>query len=176
VDGAERMKKLIHDLLEYSRVGSIELKIADVDCNEIMKTVNSFYSLALKEVNAELHLKPLPVIKGIKPQILQLFQNLVGNALKYNNSLPPQIEVGYTEESTTYQFYVKDNGIGIDPKYFDKIFIVFQRLHNKSEYSGTGIGLSICKKIISQHGGRIWVESEQGQGATFYFTIPKHTA
>jgi PAS domain S-box-containing protein len=176
VDGAERMKKLIHDLLEYSRVGSMELKIADVDCNEIMKTVNSFYSLALKEVNAELHLKPLPVIKGIKPQILQLFQNLVGNALKYNNSLPPQIEVGYTEESTTYQFYVKDNGIGIDPKYFDKIFIVFQRLHNRSEYSGTGIGLSICKKIISQHGGRIWVESEQGQGATFYFTIPKHTA
>jgi PAS domain S-box-containing protein len=174
VDGAERMKKLIHDLLEYSRVGSMELKIADVDCNEIMKTVNSFYSLALKEANAKLDIKPLPVIKGVKPQILQLFQNLVGNALKYNDGRPPEIEVGYTEDPTAYQFYVKDNGIGIDPKYFDKIFIVFQRLHNKSEYSGTGIGLSICKKIISQHGGRIWVESEQRQGTTFYFTIPKH--
>jgi PAS domain S-box-containing protein len=174
VDGAERMKKLIHDLLEYSRVGSMELKIADVDCNEIMKTVNSFYSLALKEVNAKLDSKPLPVIKGVKPQILQLFQNLVDNALKYNNSRPPEIEVGFTEEPTAYRFYVKDNGIGIDSKYFDKIFIVFQRLHNKSEYSGTGIGLSICKKIVNQHGGRIWVESEQGQGTTFYFTIPKH--
>ena len=174
VDGAERMKKLIHDLLEYSRVGSMELKIADVDCNEIMKTVNSFYSLALKETNAKLDSKPLPVIKGVKPQILQLFQNLVDNALKYNNSRPPEIEVGFTEEPTAYRFYVKDNGIGIDSKYFDKIFIVFQRLHNKSEYSGTGIGLSICKKIVNQHGGRIWVESEQGQGTTFYFTIPKH--
>jgi PAS domain S-box-containing protein len=176
VDGAERMKKLIHDLLEYSRVGSMELKMADVDCNDIIKTVNSFYSLALKEANAKLDSKPLPVIKGVKPQILQLFQNLVDNALKYNESLTSQIEVGYTEEPTAYQFYVKDNGIGIEPKYFDKIFVVFQRLHNKSEYSGTGIGLSICKKIVSQHGGRIWVESERGQGTTFYFTIPKHTS
>lgn len=173
VDGAERMKNLIHDLLEYSRVGSMEFKITEVDCNEIMKTLNSFYSLALKEANAILDIKPLPVIKAVKPQILQLFQNLVDNALKYNESRPPEIEVGYSEEPTAYQFYVKDNGIGIDPKYFDKIFVVFQRLHNKSEYSGTGIGMSICKKIVSQHGGRIWVESEPGEGTTFYFTIPK---
>jgi signal transduction histidine kinase len=173
VDGAERMKKLIHDLLEYSRVGNMELKIADVDCNEIMKTVSSFYNLSLKEANATLVIKPLPVLKAVKPQILQLFQNLVGNALKYNDSQIPKIEVGYKEEPTAYLFYVKDNGIGIDPKYFEKIFVVFQRLHNKSEYSGTGIGLSICKKIINQHGGRIWVESEPGHGATFYFTISK---
>jgi len=173
VDGAERMKKLIHDLLEYSRVGNMELKVADVDCNEIMKTVSSFYNLSLKEANATLVIKPLPVLKAVKPQILQLFQNLVGNALKYNDSQTPKIEVGYKEEPTAYLFYVKDNGIGIDPKYFEKIFVVFQRLHNKSEYSGTGIGLSICKKIINQHGGRIWVESEPGHGATFYFTISK---
>ena len=174
VDGAERMKKLIHDLLEYSRVGNMEFKTTLVDCNEIMKTLNSFFSLTLKETNAKLDIKPMPIIKAIKPQILQLFQNLVGNALKYHNTGPTEIEVGYTDEAAVYRFYVKDNGIGIDPKYFEKIFIVFQRLHNKSEYSGTGIGLSICKKIVTQHGGRIWVESEPGHGSTFYFTIPKN--
>ncbi|MGN6802535.1 MAG: sensor histidine kinase, partial [Ginsengibacter sp.] len=173
VDGAERMKKLIHDLLEYSRVGNMQLKPVDVDCNEVMKTVCSFYSVALQETNGALDVNPLPVIKAVKPQILQLFQNLVGNALKYNGSSSPIIEVGYTEEKNAYQFYVKDNGIGIDPKYFDKIFIVFQRLHNQSEYSGTGIGLSVCRKIVTQHGGRIWVESQPGKGAVFYFTIPK---
>ncbi|HEU5054528.1 MAG TPA: ATP-binding protein [Hanamia sp.] len=173
VEGAERMKKLIHDLLEYSRVGSMQVQPVEVDCNEIMNTVCSFYTVALKETNATLNVKPLPVIKAVKPQILQLFQNLVGNTLKYHGSLPPQIEVGFTEEKNEYLFHVKDNGIGIDPKYFDKIFIVFQRLHNQSEYSGTGIGLSVCKKIVTQHGGRIWVESEPGKGAVFYFTIPK---
>jgi len=173
VDGAERMKKLIHDLLEYSRVGSMEMKLTDVDCNEIMKVVKSFYTLSLTELNGKLEIKSLPVIQAYKPQILQLFQNLVGNALKYHNDDPPQIEVGGKEEPQFYRFYVKDNGIGIDPKYFDKIFVVFQRLHNKSEYSGTGIGLSICKKIINHHGGQIWVESQPGEGTTFYFTIPK---
>ena len=173
IDGADRMKKLIHDLLEYSRVGSMELKIDDVDCNEIMKTIHSFYKLALNEANAKLEIKQLPVIKAVKPQILQLFQNMVGNALKYNESKSPEIEVGYIQEPDDYKFYVKDNGIGIDPKYFEKIFIVFQRLHNKNKYSGTGIGLSICKKIVTQHGGKIWVESEEGNGAIFYFTIPK---
>jgi len=173
VDGAERMKKLIRDLLEYSRVGSMEMNFTDVDVNEIMKTVSSFYSLALKESGAILDINPLPVIHGVKPQILQLFQNLVGNALKYNDGNKPVIQVGYKEEPADFEFYVKDNGIGIDQKYFDKIFIIFQRLHNKSEYSGTGIGLSICKKIVNYHGGRIWVESEPGNGATFYFTIPK---
>jgi PAS domain S-box-containing protein len=173
VDGAERMKKLIHDLLEYSRVGSMELKMANVDCNEIMKVVESFYSLTLKETNARLKVDRLPVIQGVKPQILQLFQNLVGNAMKYHSDRPLEIEIGYEEEEQDFKFHIKDNGIGIDPKYFDKIFVVFQRLHNKSEYSGTGIGLSICKKIINYHGGRIWVESQPGEGATFYFTIPK---
>jgi light-regulated signal transduction histidine kinase (bacteriophytochrome) len=175
IDGAERMKKLIHDLLEYSRVGSMQLQPVDVDCNEILKTVSSFYTVALQEANATLHIKQLPVIKAVKPQILQLFQNLVGNALKYRGSNPPEIEVGCEEEETGYRFYVKDNGIGIDPKYFDKVFIIFQRLHNSSEYSGTGIGLSICKKIVSRHGGRIWVESQLGKGSTFYFIIPKLT-
>lgn len=173
VDGAERMKKLIRDLLEYSRVGSMEMKLSDVDCNEVMKIVKSFYSLALNELNAKLEIKPLPVIQAFKPQILQLFQNLVGNALKYHNGKAAEIEVECQEEPRFYRFSVKDNGIGIDPKYFDKIFVVFQRLHNKSEYSGTGIGLSICKKIVNHHGGRIWVESQPGEGSTFYFTIPK---
>lgn len=173
VDGAERMKKLIQDLLEYSRVGHKKEKITDVDCNELLDTVSTFYNHGIQEANGVLLIKPLPVIKAAQSQMLQLFQNLVGNAIKYHNNKPPEIDVGCNEQEQFWQFYVKDNGIGIDSKYFDKIFIIFQRLHNKSEYSGTGIGLTICKKIVEQHGGSIWVESESGKGSTFYFTIPK---
>ncbi len=195
VDGAERMKKLIHDLLEYSRVSSSKENSTNVDCNEVISTVRNFYNLRLLEENASLHIKPLPVIKAVQPQIQQLFQNLIDNALKYRSNKPAEIEVGCTENNGYWQFYVKDNGIGIDPKFFDKIFIIFQRLHSKTEYSGTGIGLAVCKKIVETHGGKIWVEpayansrrpkpmaadeasagkSEPGKGSTFYFTIPKN--
>jgi len=129
--------------------------------------------LKITEEKATLNLKPLPVIQAIQPQMQQLFLNLMGNALKYRNSKPLNIEVGCEDREELWQFYVKDNGMGIDPKFFNKIFIIFQRLHNKSEYSGTGIGLSVCKKIVKQHGGNIWVESAPGKGSTFYFTIPK---
>ena len=174
VDGSERMKKLINDLLEYSRLGNSKESKTDVDCNKVLQTVHNFYDLSLRETKTTLITKPLPVIKAIEPQILQLFQNLVGNAIKYGKSDGMEIEVGCISQNEFWQFYVKDNGIGIDPKFFDKIFIIFQRLHNKSEYSGTGIGLSICKKIVKRHGGRIWVESVAGEGSTFYFTIPKN--
>ncbi|MGI8635230.1 MAG: sensor histidine kinase, partial [Segetibacter sp.] len=115
----------------------------------------------------------LPVVKGNKTQILQLFQNLVGNAIKYRSSIPPVINISFEEEKPFYKFAISDNGIGIDPRFFNKIFIIFQRLHNREEYSGTGIGLAICKKIIDKHGGRIWVDSNPGHGSTFYFTLPQ---
>jgi PAS domain S-box-containing protein len=173
VDGAERMKKLIQDLLEYSRVGTNKDAITDVDCNEVMHTVRTILSLSIKELKATITVKKLPVIKAVQQQIIQLFQNLVGNALKYHSAAPPEVEVGCVDRGMMWEFYVKDNGIGIDPKFFDKIFIIFQRLHNKTEYAGTGIGLSICKKIVEKHGGTIRVESESGKGSIFYFTLPK---
>ncbi|MEO6613796.1 MAG: CHASE3 domain-containing protein [Chitinophagaceae bacterium] len=173
VDGAERMKNLIQDLLRYSRVGTSKESITDVDCNEILESVRSVLSLTIRETGATLLVKNLPVIKAIPAQILQLFQNLVGNAIKYHGEAPSLIEVDCTEKEKSWEFSVKDNGIGIDPRFFDKIFIIFQRLHNKTDYAGTGIGLSICKKIVERHGGNIWVESSPGNGSRFYFTIPK---
>lgn len=174
VDGAERMKRLIQDLLQYSRVGTSKESITTVDCNEVMNTVQTILSLSIQETNATIQVKKLPVIKAVQPQIQQLFQNLVGNALKYHSDAPPVIEVGCTDKELYWEFYVKDNGIGIDPKFFDKVFIIFQRLHNRTEYAGTGIGLAICKKIIEKHGGTIRIESAIDKGATFYFTIPKN--
>jgi light-regulated signal transduction histidine kinase (bacteriophytochrome) len=175
VDGAERMKALIQDLLEYSRVGTNKDSFRDVDCNEIVRTVTSYFNLPVSESNARIiTIGRLPVIKAVPAQLLQLFQNLVGNALKYRSELPPEIEIRCADSGGFWRFTVKDNGIGIDPRFYEKIFIIFQRLHNKTEYSGTGIGLSICKKIVEKHGGTIGVESEPGKGSTFYFTIPKH--
>ena len=173
IDGAERMKKLIHDLLEYSRTGNKSEAPQLVDCNNIMLNVQKLFALSIAESNATLIINPLPVIEAAEAEMQQLFQNLVSNALKYHNGHPLEIEVGCIEEEQFWKFYVKDNGMGIDSKYFEKIFIIFQRLHNKSDYSGTGIGLSVCKKIVNRYGGTIWVTSELGKGSTFYFTIPK---
>ncbi len=173
VDGAERMKTLIQDLLQYSRIGTSKEMMVNVDCNEVLKSVRNIYNLAINETSAELIIHPLPVIKGERAQIHQLFQNLVGNAIKYSHPEPPRIEIGHEDQGDSWLFYVKDQGVGIDPKFFDKIFIIFQRLHNRSAYSGTGIGLAICKKIVERHGGNIWVESEPRQGSTFFVKLPK---
>ena len=173
VDGADRMKKLIHDLLEYSRTVNKTEAFEMVDCNNIMVNVRKLFALSIIESQATLVVNSLPVIQAVQTEIQQLFQNIVGNALKYHNDTPLKIEVGCFEEGEFWKFYIKDNGLGIDPKYFEKIFIIFQRLHNKSEYSGTGIGLSVCKKIVNRHCGQIWVTSEIGKGSTFYFTIQK---
>ncbi len=116
----------------------------------------------------------MPVITANKTLITQLFVNLLGNALKYHGNKVPCIEVGFTDETRHWTFYVKDNGIGIHPDFFEKIFVIFQRLHSKTEYSGTGVGLAICKKIVDVHKGKIWVESQTGTGSTFYFSIPKN--
>lgn len=173
VDGAERMKRLILDLLEYSRVNSSKAIVEDVDVNEVVEDLKMLYKNVLAETKGTIKTTKLPNVKGSRVQILQLFQNLIGNAFKYRSKAAPVIDICYEEEESFYKFGVNDNGIGIDPKFFHKIFTIFQRLHNRDEYSGTGIGLAICKKIIDKHGGKLWVESTPGQGSTFYFTLPK---
>ena len=174
VDGARRMKILVNDLLQYSRVGANKEEFTATDLNETMDYVTRVLDEDIKKNQAVITVKILPVITANKTLINQLFINLVSNALKYHGENKPEIEIGFTEDQYKYVFYVKDNGIGIDPKFFDKIFIIFQRLHNKGEYSGTGIGLAICNKIVETHKGKIWVESKEGKGSTFYFSIAKY--
>jgi signal transduction histidine kinase len=175
VDGAERMKSLIQDLLQYSRVGTNKDALDNVDCNEVVASVSTVLSVAIKESGATIQsANKLPVVRAVPAQMLQLFQNLIGNAIKYRRVAAPSVEIGSTDKGKFWEFYVKDNGIGIESRFFEKIFIIFQRLHNKTEYSGTGIGLSICRKIVEKHGGIIRVESEPGNGSIFYFTLPKH--
>ncbi|HEY8972083.1 MAG TPA: ATP-binding protein [Puia sp.] len=171
VDGAERMKALILDLLEYSRLGTGKVAFEPVNMCEVIKGVSEIFHDKIIATRGQIDIGELPVVMGDKVQLTQLMQNLISNALKYHGEAPPRVEVMAREIDRGWQFSVKDNGIGIDPQFFDKIFIIFQRLHNKSDYSGTGIGLAICKKIVERHGGRIWVESSPGAGSIFHFTI-----
>ena len=173
VDGAERMKTLILDLLEYSRVGAGKENFGPVDMGDVMAEVGSVFSEKIIATRARIEIGNLPVIQGDKVQMVQLLQNLVGNALKYHSNEPPVIRIQGEDLPGYWRFSVEDNGIGIDPLFFEKIFVIFQRLHNKNDYSGTGIGLAICKKIVERHWGRIWVESAPTKGTIFYFTITK---
>jgi len=173
VDGADRMKKLILDLLEYSRIGTNRDQFTDIDMGEVAGQVLQTFDERILKTGALIKVQTMPVIKANRTQMIQLLQNLVGNALKYNNSPVPEVEIGCDEKNDIWQFFVKDNGIGIEQKYFDKVFAIFQRLHNKSQFSGTGIGLAICKKIAEKHGGNIWIESGVGKGSSFFFTIKK---
>ncbi|MBC7829023.1 MAG: PAS domain S-box protein [Chitinophagaceae bacterium] len=173
IDGSERMKRLILDLLAYSRAGTSKEISASIDVNEIAKDVASTFTFALEETGGEIVLENLPTIIAVKTQMYQLLQNLVSNAIKYRNKEAPRIEISCEERPSFWIFRVADNGLGIDERFFEKIFIIFQRLHNKTEYSGTGIGLAICKKIVERHGGSIHVESKPGIGSTFIFSIKK---
>ena len=173
VDGAERMKALILDLLEYSRVGSGKETFGPVDMGEVMAEVGETFREKIIAVRARIEIDNLPVIDGDKVQMVQLLQNLIGNALKYRSEDPPIIKIQGYDQPGYWKFSVHDNGIGIDPLFFEKIFVIFQRLHNKNDYSGTGIGLAICKKIVERHWGRIWVESVPAKGSVFHFTITK---
>ncbi len=173
LDGAERMKKLILDLLTYSRVGSDKSGYEEVNLNELLKEVCNLFDKEIRETDAQVEIHNLPKVNANKTQMFQLFQNLVGNALKYRGKEKPSIEITCKEMESLYLFSVEDNGIGIDAAYYEKIFQLFQRLHSKGSYSGTGIGLAICKKIVERHGGSIWVESYKGEGSCFYLTIGK---
>ncbi|MFZ6025566.1 MAG: PAS domain-containing sensor histidine kinase [Bacteroidota bacterium] len=173
VDGAERMKILIMDLLEYSRVGSSAELFQEIDLNHLLMELKAVFYKTCEETGATIHVDTMPVVKANKTQLFQLFQNLVSNALKYHSDCVPEIRISCEEQENEYVFAVKDNGIGIDTGFHEKIFVIFHRLHSRSEYNGTGIGLAICKKIAERHGGKIWVESELGKGSSFFFSISK---
>lgn len=174
VDGANRMKRLINDLLQFSRITSAKITLVPVDTNEILEEMKELFKTKLQTCNGTLLIHQLPIINADKTSISQLFQNLISNALKYRKSDQDSvIQISAIERPSDWVFVIEDNGIGIDSKFFDKVFIIFQRLHNKNEFSGTGIGLAICKKIVERLKGNIWVESEPGIGSKFYFSIPK---
>jgi PAS domain S-box-containing protein len=173
VDGASQMQKLINDLLKYSRVGTHGKTMEATNCNIVVTHALSNLRKVIKESGAVINIDHLPTIKADYTQFVQLFQNLMSNAIKYHGEKQPEILLRAADKNDYWLFSIRDNGIGIDKEYIDKIFVIFQRLHAKDKYPGTGIGLSICKKIVERHGGRIWAESKPGRGSTFYFTIPK---
>jgi PAS domain S-box-containing protein len=169
--GSERMKTLIKDLLDYSRIGR-QKELVQVDCNEIVNTVLADLNTAIDESNAKIKSERLPVICGYSTEIKQLFQNLVTNAIKFRKKgVIPEVHIAFRSIEGGWEFSVQDNGIGIDEQHSERIFVIFQRLHTRTEYEGTGIGLSHCKKIVELHGGKIWIKSNPGEGSTFYFTI-----
>lgn len=174
VEGAIRMQHLIRDLLLYSRLSSRSRTFEMVDFKSVLDKVLSSLKLFIEENQATISYGTLPVLVGDQTQIEQLFLNLITNAIKFHNHEKPVVKVSCSIQNNDWLFSVQDNGIGIEPEYHDRIFVIFQRLHERSEYPGTGIGLAICKKVVEHHGGRIWVDSEQGKGSTFYFTIPEH--
>lgn len=176
VDGVNRMQALIADLLAFSRVGSRGGAMEATRLDAVVERTLANLEAAIRESGARVTIHPLPVVRGDAGQLGQLFQNLVGNALKFRGAAAPRIEVGAGRDGGQWRFHVRDNGIGIEPEYTERIFVIFQRLHGRAEYPGTGIGLSICKKIVERHGGRIWVDSQPGRGSTFFFTLPAAAA
>ncbi len=172
LDGATRMQQLIQDLLAYARVGNQGREFEPVECQEACDAALANLELAIETAGATVTRDTLPRVKGDLTLLTQLFQNLVGNALKFRGEAPPQVHVGCGRRGGEWEFYVRDNGIGIAPQDFERVFVVFQRLHSREKYPGTGIGLSVCKKIVERHGGQIRVESRPGKGTTFYFTLP----
>ena len=173
VDGAKRMQALINDLLRYSRVGTKGKPFAPTDCEAVLEDVLSNLEVVVTESGARVTHDPLPQVMADEAQLGRLLQNLIGNAVKYRGEAPPNVHVSAEQTGGGWQFAVRDNGIGIEPQYHERIFAVFQRLHARGEYEGTGIGLAVARKIVERHGGRIWIESEPGTGSTFYFTIPQ---
>ena len=173
VDGARRMRQIILDLLEYSKVGRADQAPEHIDLNDLIEDIQILFRTQLKQTQAKIHVDKLPVLLGHVAPMRQVFQNLISNALKYMRpGVAPEVYITVQDMDTEWQFAIKDNGIGIEQEYFEKIFIIFQRLHQKTEFSGTGLGLAITKKIIDNMGGRIWVSSVEGEGSTFYFTVP----
>ena len=173
VDGAMRMQALVNDLLLYSRIATRGKEFAPTNMNDVLQEALANLDVAVAESDARVAYDALPTVNGDATQLVRLLQNLVGNAIKYRGEAPPQVHVAAAKERDDWVFSVRDNGIGIAPEYAERIFVIFQRLHTREEYGGTGIGLAVCKKIVERHGGRIWVESAEGAGATFSFSLPQ---
>ena len=174
VDGAKRMRQIILDLLEFSRVGRTEDDYQPVDLNELIQEIRLLYKQKIEDAHAIIEVKKLPILESYRTPLRQVFQNLISNALKYAvQDVPVLIRIEAVELEDYWQFSVADNGIGINEQYFDKIFVLFQRLHSREQYSGTGMGLAITKKIVENLGGKIWLESTEGKGTTFYFTVAR---
>ena len=170
--GCTRMQTLIDDLLEYSRLGRSRQPFQLTNCNHVVQQAIANLQGAIGDTQAVIVYSELPAVMGDVSQLVQLFQNLLGNAIKYRQDAPPEVHIIACQQEENWLFSVSDNGIGIAPQHQERIFQIFQRLHTQREYSGTGIGLAICQKIVERHGGSIWVESEPGRGSTFYFTLP----
>lgn len=172
VEGTQRMQALIKDLMTYSRAGRPDRDFEPAECEDILQNSTANLKLAIQESGAVITHDPLPVVRGDEVQLGQVFQNLISNGLKFRREEAPRVHISAQLDGKQWIFSVHDNGLGIDPEFRERIFVIFQRLHHREDYEGTGIGLALCKKIVERHGGRIWVESEPGQGSTFYFTIP----
>jgi PAS domain S-box-containing protein len=172
VDGAKRMQRLINGLLTYSRVARQGKEFKTTDCNTVVESALENLKISIEESGAQIECQEMPIIEGDETQLVQLFQNLVGNAIKFTDNHEPKVAVRAERQDGYWLFSVKDNGIGISPENIDRIFMIFQRLHSRKEYPGTGIGLAVCKKIVERHKGQIWVESKPDEGSTFYFTLP----
>lgn len=167
------MQKLIEALLSYSRVATRAAEFKRVDMNRVYAEASTNLSAFIVESKARVRSGELPAVSGDEIQLLQLLQNLIGNAVKFRKpGVTPEVQISAVREKEEWLFSVSDNGIGIEKEYFDRVFQIFQRLHSQAEYPGTGLGLAVCKKIVERHGGRIWVESAPGQGTTFFFTLP----
>lgn len=171
VEGANRMKTMIADLLKYSRAGQGDA-FETIDSGSALDHALANLQFAIEESGASITRGELPIVRGIEPQVAELFQNLIGNALKFRGAEPPRIHISAARAGDGWEFSVADNGIGIAPEYKEKVFEIFRRLHGREKYPGTGIGLTVCRKIVAHHGGQISVQSEEGKGATFRFTLP----
>jgi len=171
VDAVTRMQQMINDLLAYSRVGTRGKALKPTPCETVLAQAMANLQMAIEESGAQVTHDPLPTVMADAAQLVQLFQNLIGNALRFHGEAPPRVHISAQRQGKEWVFSVRDNGIGIDPQHAGRIFLIFQRLHTRRKYPGSGIGLAICKKIVERHGGRIWVESQPGQGSTFYFTL-----
>ncbi len=172
IEGAARMQTMIEDLLTFSRLGRAGTQRIAIDCEEVLHKALSNLAGAVEESGAVTHYENLPVVVADPSLLLQLFQNLIGNAIKFRSAEPPRIDMSACKKGNEWVFAVRDNGIGISPEYAENIFAIFRRLHTRQEYPGNGLGLAICKKVVEHHGGRIWVESEPGHGSIFKFTLP----
>jgi light-regulated signal transduction histidine kinase (bacteriophytochrome) len=172
VSETTRMQTLIHDLLAYSRVGTHGRSIGPTDTQHVFEDALEYLQVTIQESDATVTGSSLPDVLADRVQLSSLFQNLIGNAIKYRGEQSPCVHIEMMREGAEWLFSVHDNGIGIDPQYFERIFVIFQRLHTRQAHPGTGLGLALCKRIVERHGGRIWVESELGRGSTFFFTLP----